>query len=479
MGPNVLLVVMDTARADAFEPYGAATGSTPAVAQLARAGLVQRHAYAPASWTVPSHASMLTGLLPRDMGLTQAPGGTPHGVRSVMETLQNHLLPEQLRRAGWHTAGISANGWIAEHSGFATGFDRWEEPMADRTGGRLHPVADRLGWYAQGLRAHVDDGARAAEEILRDWLRDVTGRQPFFWFVNLVECHSPYLPPRPYNDLSPLGRLRAADEARRYLTFTGILRASAGGVEIPGGAIERMRHLYARSVRSMDDWLARVLEAMDKGGVLDDTLVIVTSDHGENLGEGQMIGHALSLDERLIRIPFVSSHPLGLEPDHVLSLTDLPRLVADLVDLQDHPWGDGDLRSPTAVAQLDPMGGEAHPGLLEWVRDWGLDGEGTRRLTWPATAATDGRWKLVRRNDEERLFDLVSDPLELRPLAVAAGAGVEPALMSSVTRLRAAVDAATEPRPVPGLSSPARVAPEASAEELERIRRQMELLGYL
>ena len=144
IGPNVLLVVMDTARADAFEPYGAAPGATPAVTQLASSGGYQRYAYAPASWTVPSHASMLTGLLPRDMGLGQAPEG-PVGVRPVMESLANHLLPERLRRAGWHTAGVSANHWIAEHSGFATGFDDWRKVV----GGRSHR------FYGSGWRSRL------------------------------------------------------------------------------------------------------------------------------------------------------------------------------------------------------------------------------------------------------------------------------------------------------------------------------------
>lgn len=475
-GPNVLLVVLDTARADAFEPYGAATGSTPTIAQLATSGSAQRHAYAPASWTVPSHASMLTGLLPRDVGLTQAPGGTPHGVRSVMESLTAHLLPEQLRRAGWETAGISTNGWIAEHSGFATGFDRWEDLQAHRTGSRWHRVKGtrRLAWYAQGTLGRIDDGAGAAEAVLRSWLRDLDTRRPFFWFVNLVECHSPYLPPRPYNDLSFLGRLRASEEARRYLTFTGILRTSAGAAPIPDPVLGRMRHLYARAVRSMDDWLARVLDDLERAGVLEDTVVLVTSDHGENLGEGELIGHALSLDDRLIRIPFVSSHPLGLDDGHVLSLTELPRLVAALTDLDGHPWGDAGPAQEVAVAQLDPMGGGVAPQLLQWIAEWDLDEEGRSRLTLPATAAIDGRWKLVRRGDEERLFDLDRDPLELHPLD-----GV-----SDHRRLRTAVDAAVESRPVEGwtATSPGATpspAPDASPEELERLRRQMEVLGYL
>jgi arylsulfatase A-like enzyme len=467
----VLLVVMDTARADAFEPYGAASGATPTVAQLASSGGFQQFAYAPACWTVPSHASMLTGLLPRDVGLGQAPDG-PVGVRSVMESLANHLLPERLRRAGWHTAGVSANHWIAEHSGFATGFDDWRKVV----GGRSHRFygsgwRSRLAWDVQGVRAHTDDGAAEVETVIREWIAN--RRQPFFWFVNLIECHSPYLPPRPGNDLSPLQRLRAAEEARRYLTFVGILRACAGGFDIPDGALERMRHLYARSVRLMDDWLARVLDAMDAAGLLDETIVVITSDHGENLGEGRLIGHAFSLDDRLIRVPFVSSHPLA-EREHVLGLADVPRLLAEAIGLDDHPWGDGEYRSDVAVAQLDPLASPDDPRIRSFVDEWGLGDEGIRRMTTGATAATDGRQKLVRRGQEEVLYDLSADPLELRPRNVSTHED-----SGGIATLRAAIDAATEPRPVSGLVHPAQPTAVVPAEELDRIEQQMKLLGYM
>src|ERR671930_355593 len=99
MPPNVLLVVLDTARRDAFEPYGGPPGNAPAIAQLARAGQAL-DGYSAASWTVPSHAAMLTGTPARALGLGQCPGGRPQGCRPVLETVRDRLLPEVLRRAG-------------------------------------------------------------------------------------------------------------------------------------------------------------------------------------------------------------------------------------------------------------------------------------------------------------------------------------------------------------------------------------------
>src|SRR5206468_1313962 len=118
------------------------------------------------------------------------------------------------------------------------------------------------------------------------------------WFVNVVECHSPYLPPRPYHAVSVIERLRAAEEARRYLNLPAIFRACAGGFDVPEDALDRMRRLYAASVRYADDWLERLLARLEEAGLLDDTLVIVCSDHGENFGERDLITHAFSLDDR-------------------------------------------------------------------------------------------------------------------------------------------------------------------------------------
>ena len=122
---------------------------------------------------------------------------------------------------------------------------------------RSHRASRPRPLGARGACGRRPTTARAAAgEMLRAWL-DEQGSKPFFWFVNLVECHSPYLPPWPYDDLGPIDRLRAAEEARRHLTLSGIWKACAGGFDVAPAALERMRHLYARSVRLMDDWLAR------------------------------------------------------------------------------------------------------------------------------------------------------------------------------------------------------------------------------
>ena len=448
---NVLLIVFDTARRDALGPSAA-----PAVADLARRGVDAPNAHSAACWTLPSHAAMFTGLLPRAAGLARAPGRTPQSCREVVEGHRHRLLPEVFRRAGHATRGVSANLWIGEHSGFDTGFDEFRSVESGRQGGLHDPSAPaRARWALEAARARVDDGAGAARSILDEW----STSEPFFWFVNLNECHSPYLPPRPYSDVGVLGRLRAAEEARRYLTLDAIWRACAGGLEVPEEALERMRHLYAQSVRLMDDWLAGVLEMLDERGVLDETLVVVTSDHGENFGENGLMAHAFSLDERLTHVPLVAAGPGAEELSDVVSLADLPRALARAAGIR-HPWGP-DLCAGVAVAEFDPPTGPEDERAHRVAADWGVGEAGLRVLTTPLTMATDGSSKLVRRGLTEELFDLDDDPLERQPLDPS-----DP----RADQLRAALD------PAPAVVD---TQAEASPEELAEIEERMKLLGYM
>lgn len=474
--PNVVLLVLDTARADAFEPYGAAPGSTPVVGDLARRGVAVRTAIAPSNWTLPSHASMFTGLLPRDIGLGQAPGGRPANCRPFLEALSDRCLPEVLRQAGYATGAVSTNLWISTWSGFGAGFERFE----DVTSGRAEQVHDntfrsRVRWWLDAAKATVDDGAREVEAILGRWLEEASDR-PFFWFVNLVECHSPYLPPRPYNDLSPFRRVLAAEEARRHLTLSEIWKGSAGGYDVPEATMDRMRHLYARSIRSMDDWLERFVSSLDRRGLLDHTILIVTSDHGENLGEGHRLGHAFWLDDRLIRVPLVWAGPAAEALPELVNLADVPQLVADAVGLPEHPWRDRKgVVEGAAVSQSDPLVPAGDARIQQSLDVWRMEGQAAAYAAWrlstPSTAATDGALKLIREGDEDWLYDLVADPMEMAPTLVGSnGARSDP----RVGRLRAAVDRAA-PAAAPshlwtGVDLP---------DDREGIEDRMRLLGYL
>ena len=464
MPPNVLLIVLDTARADVVEPYSTAA-NTPALAQLADRGAALE-GRATACWTVPSHASIFTGLLPRSAGLVKAPQGTPHSCRPVLEAQRDRLLPEVMRNAGYETGALSTNFWITEASGFATGFDRFETVGSQRQAQlQTDSLRSRVSWSVEALRARVDDGADAAAATLERWAAEPRER-PFFWFVNLVECHSPYLPPRPYNDLSPVERFRAGEDARRYQTMAAIWQACAGALEVPAESLARMRYLYEASIRALDDWVARVLEALEGRGILEDTLVLVCSDHGENFGEQHLIGHAFSLDERLTRVPLIAAGPGAPDLAGPVSLAALPALIAAAVGVRDHPWEEPD---GIALAQFEPPAPRGDERWEEARALWGSAPEAIDRLTEPRASATDGKLKLIRSGQREQLFDLAGDPLEENPLPSTPAGGRDDALRAALDR---AESAAMQ-------GDPAHVTPEPTQQELDELEERMKLLGYM
>jgi arylsulfatase A-like enzyme len=472
VAPNVLLVVLDAVRRDTIEPYGPPPGTTPTISGLAQSGSALPLAYATASWTLPSHASMFTGLLPRQLGLGQAPAGSPQSVRPALERVSDRLLPQFLRHAGYATHGLSTNLWVSPHSGFDLGFDTFAyagEPRQQARGPLFRDRPDaRLTWAVEGLRARGDDGAGEMRDLLVRSIDQWAG-QPTFWFVNLCECHSPYLPPRPWNDLPAAERIRAALDAQRHQSFQSICLYAAGRHDIPPEAFERMRYLYRRAAAYMDQWLADVFEAMQRRGILDDTLIIVTSDHGENFGEDGLIAHGFSVDERLIHIPMVMAGPGATDAAGPFSLAELPALIAQSAGIDDHPWRSPQLPEGVVLAQFDPIGAAGDPRIREFASRWQLDAASIERLTVGYTCATDGRWKLVVRNGAESLYDLADDPGETTPLDAGAN-GHRAALRSALEHA-----AVREPAATPGPDGP----PTASAEELAAIERQMKLLGYM
>lgn len=469
--PNVVLVVLDTARADAFEPYGAAPGATPTIADIASRGRASQQVFATSNWTLPSHASMFTGLMPRTLGLGQAPGGRSDLCKPYVEAHRDRLLPEVLRRAGYRTHGVSSNLWITSWSGFSTGFDTFREVTTRRNAKVQDPsLRTRAAWMVEALRARVDDGATAAAEVINGWLADA-GTDPFFWFVNLVECHSPYLPPRPWSACGPWERLRTAHDARKHLTLLGMWGASAGAYTVADAALERMRKQYAASVRQLDDWVERLLDRLDRAGRLDDTIVIITSDHGENIGESGRLGHAFWLDDRLMRVPLVSMGPAALATGDITSLASLPRMVAEAIGLDAHPW----VEQPpagVAVAQSDALLDATDRRVADTRATYGFDDFAVWRMTTSSTCATDGALKLVREGDEDWLYDLAGDPGEQAPVLL--DGRVTATYGDAVRALRRAVDAAHGEVAVTSIPRPTEPAPVPA--DLED---QMRLLGYL
>lgn len=456
--PNLLLIVIDTQRADHLEPYGAEI-DTPNVAGLARSGVRFDAAYSQAPITAPSHASLFTSLLASDHGLTNNGDGLADRFTTLAEILSEH---------GWHTGAFVSLGVLAARKGFDQGFDVYRDRI-------------RRGWWATG--DEVTDKAMP-------WITErARAEEPFFAWVHYSDPHEPYRPPSRY----PRMRLERGGETIARFEVDGrktkirvelppgehrlVLRREAGSpgspsatgdsgqadggtdgssvaialrywkwpedVEVsyddtwgrasqgrklsrgaPSAAFtvshegsaprriqttfvprcaqtkEQKRQGYVDEVEYVDRELGRVLDRIEDLGIRDRTFVILTSDHGEELGEHGRFGHVQNLYEPVIRVPLILSRP---HESRAGSTIDEPVRLLDLL--------------PTVLESFEiPV-----PGGIRGQSLLPLDHIGGRTVvseTFPPqaharkTAVRFGRYKYVRNHTtgRERVYDVELDP---------------------------------------------------------------------
>ncbi len=328
--PNVLLIVMDTVRARNLSLYGYARKTTPNLERLAQTGVRFDAAIATAPWTLPSHAGMFTGRLPHELS---ADFRTP--LDATYPT-----LAEVLARRGWQTAGFVANTYYCNaEQGLARGFAHYEDYQVSFSEFVLSASLSRKllnqDWLRRAVGYYDVIGRKSAEDINRaflDWLPPQTAH-PFFAFLNYFDAHEPCLPPTPH-DTQFGARIRPGDFRRtNLLRTTWRLQREQATTQQNQADID----CYDGSIAYLDQQIGRLLQELERRGVLRDTLVIVTSDHGEAFGESYHYGHIKSTYMTQLHVPLVMSLPAGIPGGQIVaqsvSLRDLPATVLDLLGL--------------------------------------------------------------------------------------------------------------------------------------------------
>lgn len=290
--PNLVLITLDTTRADRLGPYGRPDARTPALDALARESVVYERAYATSSWTLPSHASLFTGLLPMQHGAQAVAGGPAeilgYGVRPLGEGFTT--LAEILAADGYRTAAVVGGPALRRELGLAQGFEVYRDdldgPFEKLIGKRGAEVADR------------------ALSLLRDF-----GSDPFFLFVNFYDPHAPYDPPPPASQGVP--------EAETKRVVSAVIAHFAAGHGAQGGGLDsshegdlrRLLEGYDAEIRYMDAQLERLLAALRATPRWEETLVAVTADHGESFGEHAYVSHGAHLYEDNVHVPLIVRFP--------------------------------------------------------------------------------------------------------------------------------------------------------------------------
>ncbi len=398
--PNVLLLILDTVRAQSLGLYGAARPTSPSIERLAERGVVFERAYAPAPWTLPSHATLFTGLWPHQHRATWG----RRLVDGVAPTLAEVMADE-----GYATGGFVANMvFTARGSGLDRGFHHYRD--APLSWSRLLGASPLLAWPFERVRLALGNHRRAARkpaavvnQELLEWLDGYGSDRPFFAFLNYFDSHLPYGPPAPFDTLftAPGDRYWAIGNSRQAALYSE-------------EELHQLRASYEEAVAYVDHQVGRLMEALDSRGLRNNTIVIVTSDHGEQFGEHGVIGHSNSLYDPVTRIPLVIADPRspGLGGRRIaapVSLRDVPATILDLVGAS------GGL--PGRSLRGHWMGG-ASPEPILMQNDRGFE-----RLSM--LGVVDGDWKYVRTfraEVVEELYQVVSDPAEATDLALTADA---------------------------------------------------------
>jgi arylsulfatase A-like enzyme len=312
--PNVLVLLVDTLRADRLGCYGATPTNSPALDRLAGEGTLFAQHVSDASWTMPSTGSILTGLHPPTHGALGNEGG--HGLPSDVQT-----IAEAAREAGITTVGASANPLIARGTNFAQGFETFVELEIE-------------GTAEEGKRPATAD---AVNEVFLRWL-DRNRRHRFLAYLHYMEPHEPYTPPPHLRPDAPEG-IRRSLAAGRLEPWLPAVR-TVEGFHPSAAELAHLRRLYDAEVRSWDEELEVLLSALSARGLLESTVVIVTADHGEEFHEHGRLTHGFHLFDELVRVPLVIRGP-GIPVGRVAEQTmgvDLFPTVSVLLGL-DPPAG--------------------------------------------------------------------------------------------------------------------------------------------
>jgi arylsulfatase A-like enzyme len=345
--PNVLLVVLDTVRADRLSVYGYERPTSPTLERLATRGIRFDQARAAAPWTLASHATLFTGRWPHDLNI--------HWMTPLRRDFLT--LAEFLGARGYATAGFVGNTFYCSYdSGLDRGFTHYEDYLLERSDalrtvhlvdfslktltsivpamGRSLPMGSTVASQGLFLRQFSHGERKNAGVVNGEFLRWLSHRReqgrPFFAFLNYADAHAPYV-------LPPAAVYRFGSVPRTEADFMFLLESwlRVDKLQIPQQGRTLARDSYDNCLAYLDERLGELFEELERQGVLDHTVVIVTADHGEGLGEHNLFDHGESLYRTEIRVPLLFVLPSdGRSPAVVkdcVSLRDIPATVADLV----------------------------------------------------------------------------------------------------------------------------------------------------
>ncbi len=427
--PNVVLVVFDALRVDRLGCYGYGRKTTPHLDAFAADAALFERAISPGVWTEPSHASIFTGLY-----------RSQHGVGWNRVWLDDRFttLAEALRDVGYQTIALSNNPHVSPKTNITQGFDRFYEPTALSyatgsslflflrsvwpNGAALGPVLGR--WFVR------DNGGRATAILAGEHLRRRDRSRPFFLFVNFMESHGPFESKRAYRQVfvkpEDLARSYEIDQSADAIYQHNLLRKPL----FSSRDLQIYSDLYDARVRELDDCFADLMRELTAEANLDDTVIILTADHGENLGDHDLIGHNLCIYNTLVHVPLIIRWPRVLRPgriEGVVQSHDIFPTVSEWAGVAPEQSGKVMARSLSSAQRRASSGRDHRKAYSEYLfpptpaLKMAQECDPTFDPSpWMVAfrAVFDRHYKLILRSDRRNeLYDWREDPAEERNLA--------------------------------------------------------------
>jgi arylsulfatase A-like enzyme len=412
--PNVLLITLDTLRADHLSSYGYNRETSPNIDRLASGGAVFEHAFASSSWTLPSHATMFTGRLAHEH------------MADWFDPLNDRYptLAEALYERGYLTGAFVANtAYVTPECGLARGFTRFDvygNSLIGDAGSTVYGkklalnLLPRLGYFDIPGRKRAAD---VNDEFLR-WLDQSEG-QPFFAFLNYFDLHDPYITSDPYSKRFS-GEVTSGDVIN-FQFQPGSFRRKP---ELTEKEIQVEIDSYDGCLTYLDSKLGELFAELERRGLDKNTLIIITSDHGESFGNHDLFGHGNSLYLETLHIPMIlywpGKIPAGIRPQQLVGLNQIPSTIMELVGAGDNSAFPGasltaSLYGERQAAASDPVMSELSPGRFKDgppgypTRNGGLKSLLTER--WHLILGDSGSEELYAwREDRQESRNLAGDP---------------------------------------------------------------------
>jgi len=421
--PNILLIVMDTQRANNLSCYGYAKRTTPNIDEIANEGALFLNNIVPGVWTLPSHASLFTGRYV-----------SGHGADAHCEYLMVDFptMAEILGANGYQTVGFSNNGWVSRKSGIARGFQEFY--LVSRKIGKKRVVE----WfyveeeYFKG-EGEEDRGSLKTVNLAISWMkRRWDHKRPFFMFINFIEPHGPYWPPEPFRS-----KFLPPDVTEDELKNLPKLRSTGECIDVRVGKLKLTRRqweiekaLYDGCTATVDDRIGKLFTYLKEEGIADETIVIITSDHGDVQGEHEPhIEHHLCVYEELVRVPLIIRYPdvvpKGLKVKWLSQTLDILPTILDMVQIKDKKYwrtihGYSLLSTITENKPVREYALiEYHTSVQQLFHIWRRHPEyDIRNFNYWIKAIRTLKYKYIwYSNGRDELYDLEEDPEEKRNIA--------------------------------------------------------------